>query len=249
MRLVALYFPGVTLVGNLAIGVVLLYGGSGHRPRHAGRDPGHVPAVPAAVLRAAAGRVAVLQHLPVGRGRPWRRSPAYSTRRRRCPSPPHPVDAPRAAEGFSSRPPDPSRSVTFAYRDAVVLPEIDLDYPRRAEGRAGRRDRRGQDHDRETAGQVLRPGAGPGAAGWRGPARRRRRGPAPRDRADHPGELPVQRDDRGEHRARQAGRDPGRDHRQRPWRSGRANSSLRCPRATTRRSASAAGGSRPASGS
>ncbi len=27
MQLVALYFPGVTLVGNLAIGVVLLYGG------------------------------------------------------------------------------------------------------------------------------------------------------------------------------------------------------------------------------
>ncbi len=71
MQLVALYFPGVSLIGNIAIGVVLLYGGI-RVIDHAMPvgDPGHVPAVPAPVLRAAEGLVAVLQHVPVGRGRP-----------------------------------------------------------------------------------------------------------------------------------------------------------------------------------
>ena len=40
------------------------------RPRHQGRRPRHLPAVPAALLRPAPGRVAVLQHVPVGGLRP-----------------------------------------------------------------------------------------------------------------------------------------------------------------------------------
>ena len=79
------------------------------------------------------------------------------------------------------------------------------------------------------------------------PARRRR--PAPRGGHGDPGELPVLRLDRRQHRLRPAGRDPRARSRRRPGRSARTSSSPRCPRATTPTSTSAAGGCRPGSGS
>ena len=65
-RLLAIFMPGVKLVGNITTGVVLLYGGYRvlQRPDDH-RHTGGVPAVPADVLRADAGDLAVLQHLPV----------------------------------------------------------------------------------------------------------------------------------------------------------------------------------------
>ena len=65
-RLLAVFMPGVKLVGNITTGVVLLYGG--YRVLHGQMTIGTldgVPAVPADVLRADAGDLAVLQHLPV----------------------------------------------------------------------------------------------------------------------------------------------------------------------------------------
>ena len=81
------------------------------------------------------------------RPRRWRRSPACWTRTPRCPSPSTPValaDAAAAAGAFDR--------VEFGYRGRpVVLPELDLRHPGRADRRAGRRDRRRQDDDRPAA--------------------------------------------------------------------------------------------------
>ena len=65
-RLLAVFMPGVKLVGNITTGVVLLYGG--YRVLNGADDHRHtggVPAVSADVLRTDAGDLAVLQHLPV----------------------------------------------------------------------------------------------------------------------------------------------------------------------------------------
>jgi len=65
-RLLAIFMPGVKLVGNVTTGVVLLYGG--YRVLHGQMtigNPGGVPAVSADVLRTDAGDLAVLQHIPV----------------------------------------------------------------------------------------------------------------------------------------------------------------------------------------
>ena len=121
--------------------------------------------------------------------------------------------------------------------------------PGRADGGAGRGDRRGQVHAGPAGGPVLRPGRGRRPAGRRpaGPADRRR--PAPGGGDGDPGELPVLRHDRRQHRLRPAGRRPGPRSRPRRAPSGRTSSSRRCPTATTPTSTAAAGGCRPGSGS
>ena len=68
-RLVAWFMPGIRLIGNITIAVVLRLRRLPRLPRrgHRRRARG-VPALPAAVLRADDGDLAVLQHLPVGLG-------------------------------------------------------------------------------------------------------------------------------------------------------------------------------------
>ena len=137
-RLIAIYGPSISLVGNITTGVVLGYGGLlviDGRPQ--GRRADHVPALPAALLRPAAGRVAVLQHLPVGG-----RRPGEDLRRARAGRRGARADRARAAAAAGGagrrRPaaaPAPAgrqvrfESVTFGYRDNLVLPGLDLDIP------------------------------------------------------------------------------------------------------------------------
>ena len=86
-RLVAWFMPGIRLIGNVTIAAVLLYGGylAYHGEVTVGRAGG-LPALPAAVLRADDGDLAVLQHLPVGVRRPRqaRRRAARAARRARA---------------------------------------------------------------------------------------------------------------------------------------------------------------------
>ena len=85
----------------------------GDRPRDAGRRARHVPALLRQVLRAAAGRVAVLQHLPVGRGGAgealWRAGRAALGARAAQPSPARPAAGRR-------RPWTPARAVVDPLR-------------------------------------------------------------------------------------------------------------------------------------
>jgi ABC-type multidrug transport system fused ATPase/permease subunit len=79
-------------------------------------------------------------------------------------------------------------------------------YSSRADGRPGRRDRGGQDHDRAAARPVLRSPLGPGHSGRGRPAAAARLRAPVRDHRDHPGELPVRGVGRGQHQARPPGR-------------------------------------------
>ena len=140
--------------------------------------------------------------------------------------------------------------VTFAYGEGE--PALLRRVPARPAGpdRGARgRHRRRQVHPRQARGALLRPGPRPGARGRPRPARRDRAvaALAARDRA--PGELPVLGHDPRQHRLR-----PGRRHGRGRARRGRARSaptpsSSAFPRATTPRSASAAGTCPPASAS
>jgi ATP-binding cassette, subfamily B, bacterial len=128
MQLVALYFPGVSLVGDIAIGVVLLYGGI--------RVIDH--AMPVGIL------VTFLLYLRQFFEPLKDLSQFYSTFQSAAaglekisgvldespsvPEPTAPVELP------ASKVSAPGRrihldTVTFAYRDAVVLPQLDLDIP------------------------------------------------------------------------------------------------------------------------
>ena len=138
-RLIAIYGPSISLVGNIITGVVLGYGGPARdRGQPQGRRAGDVPALPAALLRPAAGRVAVLQHLPVGGLRPGedlRR--ARAGRRGARAGRARGAAAPGGAGPAAPRRPAPApagrqvrfESVTFGYRDNLVLPGLDLDIP------------------------------------------------------------------------------------------------------------------------
>ncbi len=177
----------------------------------------------------------------------WRSCPACSTRRRPSPS------RADAACRCRRRPPRrgrPSTGVTFAYRDDRPCCPARPAHPGRADGRAGRRDRRRQDHDRQAGRPLLRPDRRRGRARRRRPARPVRGRPAPRGRHGDPGELPVLRHGRREHPLR-----PARRRRASEIEAAAAGdrrgpaSSGRCPTATTPTSASAAAGCRPGSGS
>ena len=122
------------------------------------------------------------------------------------------------------------------------------DDPGRADRRAGRRDRRGQDD---------------AGASWSPASTTRSRAAVPLDGVDlrdlaeadaapggghgDPGELPVQRHGRRQHRVRPARRHRARGRRGRPGDRRARRSSPRCPTATTPTSASAAAGCRPGS--
>ena len=192
-RLVAVYVPGVRdrqpgdrracSVGRLPVM-------DGVRRRRAA-----VPALPAAVLRPDGGHRDVLQLLPVGEPRRWRRSRACSRSSRRCPS--RPTRRRGAARGeVGSR---ACGSATPTAGAAALRP----DDPRRADGRA-RRARPARASRPWPAGRaLLRPDD------RRGPARRRRPAgwPTPTCAARSswsPRRLPVLRLGRRQHRLRPA---------------------------------------------
>jgi len=129
MRLVALYFPGVTLIGNLAVGAVLLYGGV--------RVIDH--AMPVGVL------VTFLLYLRRFFEPLQDVSQFYSTFQSAAaaleklsgvldeapsvPEPRTPVPLPNRPAGASPGRKLELSSVRFGYRDSVVLPRLDLTIP------------------------------------------------------------------------------------------------------------------------
>jgi ABC-type multidrug transport system fused ATPase/permease subunit len=129
MRLVAIYFPGVTLIGNLAVGAVLLYGGI--------RVVDH--AMPVGVL------VTFLLYLRRFFEPLLDVSQFYSTFQSAAaaleklsgvleeepsvPEPPDPLSLPNQPDGAGPGRQLELASVRFGYRDAVVLPGLDLTIP------------------------------------------------------------------------------------------------------------------------
>ena len=237
--------PGTRLVGGISVAAVLLHRRlPGARRRHDRRRAGRLPALPAPVLRADAGAEPVLQPLPgggrrareaVGRARRAAGGARARAARRRSPTP--------RARCASTASPSATARARRSCRD------LDLAIPAGQTVALVGRDRRRQDHRRPAHRPLLRPDRRPGPARRRRPARPRRRRPAPRRRHGHPGELPVLRLGRRQHRLRPPRRDARPRSRPRPGPSAPTSSSPPCPTATTPTSASGAAGCRPASAS
>ena len=96
--------------------------------------------------------------------------------------------------------------VEFGYRERTVLHHLDLTIPAGQTLARGRRHRRRQDHDRPAGGPLLGPDRRRRPPRRHRPARPHRGRPAPRGHHRHPGELPVRRLRRRQHRARPPGR-------------------------------------------
>jgi ATP-binding cassette subfamily B protein len=123
MQLVALYFPGVTLIGNLAIGVVLLYGGV--------RVIDHQMQVGVLVtfllylrrffepLQDVSQFYSTIQSAAAG----LEKISGVLDEEPSVPEPAEPVSLPAASSGRRLD----IVGVRFAYRDAIVLPDLNLD--------------------------------------------------------------------------------------------------------------------------
>ncbi len=129
MRLVALYFPGVTLIGNLAVGVVLLYGGI--------RVIDHAMAIGVLVTFLLYLRRFFEPLQDVSQFYSTFQSAAAALEKisgvldedPAVPEPANPVALPSQPAGAG-----PGRTleltrIRFAYRDAIVLPHLDLTIP------------------------------------------------------------------------------------------------------------------------
>ena len=212
--------PGITLVGNVATGVVLCYGGLRV-------IDGDIKVGVLATFLLYLGRffdplqdlsqfynsfqsaAASLEKISGVLDEPPRcRSP-----RTRCRCPPRQAAA---------RPGGPVRGGAVRLPGRRGAARAGPDHPGRADRGPGRaRPGAGQDHHGPAAGPLLRPGPGQGPAGRRRPAGRCRPGAAPGSRPGHPGELPVHRVRGRQHPARPARRRTGRRSRQRPGPSAR----------------------------
>ena len=227
-RLVAWFMPGIRLIGNVTIAVVLLYGG--YRAYHGDVTVGVLAAFllylrqffepmmeisqfyntfqsASAALEKLAG---VLEEEPSVPEPDATRSP---------------LDRARGELRFDH--------VGFAYVEGrPVLPDLDLTVPAGQTAGAGRHDRRRQDHAGQAGHPLLRPARRPGAPRRhrRTPAQQRR--PAPQRGDGDPGELPLLRHHRRQHPVRPARGDHGevvaRDDRARRARLHQR----RCPTAT-----------------
>ena len=212
--------------------------GAGQR-RHARR----VPPLPAPVLRADAGAEPVLQPVPGRRPRASRSSRACSTRRRAFPSPSRPCRCRTRAARCEFE------GVEFAYRERIVLPHLDLDIPAGQTVALVGATGAGKTTIARLAARFWDPTAGHVRLDGIDVRDLDRDRPAPRRGRRHAGELHVQRNRRGEHRARAARTRPPARSRPRPARSVRTTSSPRFPTVTTPTSTRRARGSRPASAS
>ena len=126
------------------------------RRKPQGRRAGDVPAVPAALLRSAAGRVAVLQHLPVGGLRPGEDLRRAGGGRRGARA----AACPGRCRRQARRPAGAVRVGDVRLPGQPRAARAGPGHTGRADGRPGRRDRRGQDDDRAAARPVLRPPPG-----------------------------------------------------------------------------------------
>jgi ATP-binding cassette subfamily B protein len=129
MRLMALFFPGVTLVGNLAIGVVLLYGGV--------RVIDHAMAVGVLVtfllylrrffepLQDVSQFYSTFQSAAAG----LEKISGVLDEPPAVPEPAEPAALPPQPTGSGAGRELALAHVRFAYRDAVVLPDLDLVIP------------------------------------------------------------------------------------------------------------------------
>ena len=210
-RVLAMYAPGITLVGNVATGVVLCYGG----------------------LRVIDGdiKVGVLATFLLYLGRffdPLQdlsqfynsfQSAAASLEKisgvleepPAVPEPVHPVrlPAPPRAGPPARGPRGPVRLGAVRLPGHPGPPGAGPHDPGRADRGPGGRDRGREDHHRPAAGPLLRPWPGQRPAGRRRPAGCAGPGAAPGDRPGHPGELRVHGVGGRQHPAWPAGRDPG----------------------------------------
>ena len=152
-RLVGLFMPGIKLIGNVTIAVVLVYGAY---LAFNGEVTVGVLAAFLLYLRQFFEPMqeicAVLQHLPVRVAPRWRSCPACSRRSPACPSRPGPCRSttPAARCDFDG--------VEFAYvDDRPVLPRPRPRVPAGQTLAAGRHHRRRQDDARQAGVPVLRP--------------------------------------------------------------------------------------------
>ena len=245
-RLLAVYSPGITLVGNVATGVVLCYGG----------------------LRVLDGdiKVGVLATFLLYLGRffdPLQDlSQFYNSFQSAAaalekisgvldeppavPEPAVPVRLPaRRGPGRAVR----FAGVRFGYRDSLVLPGLDLDIPAGQTVALVGATGAGKTTIARLLARFYDPGAGPGAAGRGGSAGPRRPGPAAREWSWSPRRTSCSP---GPWRTTSswAGRAPaGPRSRPRPRPSARTSSSPGCPAGSTPMLGSAAAGCRPGSGS
>jgi ATP-binding cassette, subfamily B, bacterial len=128
-RLIAIYFPSVTLVGNLAIGAVLLYGGW--------RVIDHQMQVGILVtfllyLQRFFDPLADLSQFYSNfqsAGAALEKISGVLEEAPAVPEPEHPVALPPAAGGSGSGRTAAFESVRFGYRESVVLPRLDLTIP------------------------------------------------------------------------------------------------------------------------
>ena len=165
-RLVAWFMPGIKLIGNITISVVLFYGG--YLAFHGEVTVGVLAAF-LLYLRQFFEPMQeispVLQHLPVrerGAGEALRR-PRGEARRPRAGQP----DTARSGARRRALRGRPVRVRRGHGRAARPRPRR----PGRADRRPGRHDRRRQDHDRQAGGPVLRPHRGTGDSRRCRPAR------------------------------------------------------------------------------
>ena len=245
-RLISIFAPGIKLIGNVTVAVVLTYGAYRALQRRI------EPAVLVAFLLYLRRFFDPMQEISQFYNALQSATAALEKLSGVLQEEPG-VPEPATPAPWSARPCRGAVSfdrVTFGYRrDRVVLPELDPRHPGRPDGRPGRRDRRRQVHGGQAGVPLLRPDRRHRPARRRRPARPRRRRPAPGRRDGDPGELPLLRLDRREHRVRPAGCGRGRGTGGRSRPSGPTRSSATCPTATTPTCASAAAGSPPVSAS
>ena len=198
-KLVAIFAPGIKLIGNVTVAVVLVYGG--YRVMGGQTQVGVLAAFLLYLRRffepmqelsmfynSLQSATAALEKL----SGVLDETPAVA-------EPEHPVALP--AHRGTGRP--RRRALRLPRRRRAARPRPA--HPGRADRRAGGRDRRRQDHDRAAGRPLLRPGRGCRAARRRRPARPLRGRPAARGGDGDPGELPVRRHGRREHPLRPAG--------------------------------------------
>ena len=200
IQLFGIFDPGLVMIGNVTVGVVLLVGG--FRVADGGCAIGALLAAllytrrffdpmeeMAMFYNSYQSAAAALEKISgVLEEEPTRARPGDAGR-------PLAVARSRAA----------STTCEFAYKeDRVILPRLHTRHPGRADDRPRRIDRCRQVDAREAHLALLRPDERVGTPRRRRPARPAPEGPPPRDRHGHAGGLPVQRVGRRQHRARQA---------------------------------------------
>ena len=202
-RLMALFVPGVAILGTIATVTALLYGGI--RVLDGDLQVGVLTAFLLYLRRFfdPMQDIAVFFNSFQSASAALEKLSGVLEEKPSVPEPEHPTPLPdpRGEVTF--------RSVRFGYRDALVLPHLDLTVPAGQTVALVGATGAGKTTIARLLARFYDPDDGPGAARRRRPQATVRSGPAPVGGAGHPGELPVLRLGRGQHRVRPAGRHPG----------------------------------------